>query len=265
MQLVVGVAINRADIAIGFALASNNTVTNRPDFIDGPLLLGIGFIIGNKANPAVEVFAVEQGGFLSGFDRPGLVFCRLDVDVAELYRYTFALEAYLSFCYRAVGCFVHKLAIHVRPNGPADTPYLIDVPPPGFFLIVLTILDDPSAPDPMPASLVLVELHATYFEVITLVLIHTLALEAFGPHAVFTDHVDKNSVVPGSRRPAVLNVKLVVLVRLGCTNVAGRLTRTSKNAIRLYCPGLIHVALTLSEIPNPAVKALSVEKHDLFL
>ena len=265
VQLVVGVAFNRADIAIGLAFASNNTITNRPDLVNGPLFLGVGFVIGNEANPAVEVIAVEQDGFLDGLNRPRLVCCRLDVDVSKFDRGAFTLEANLSFCYRAVSGLVHELAIHVRPDGPADTPYLVNVPLPGFFLVVLTIFDDPSAPGPMPTTLVLVELHSTDRPEITLVAIPTLALQAFGPHAVFADHVDKNPVVPRPSRPAVLDVKLVVFVCLDCTDVAGRLTHTGENTIRLYRPGFIHVALAISQIPKPAVKALAVEKHDLFL
>jgi len=160
---------------------------------------------------------------------------------------------------------VHELAIHVRPDGPADTPYLVNVPLPGFFLVVLTILGDPSSPDAMPTTLVLVELQAANLPEITLVAIPTLALQAFGPHAVFAGHVNKNSVVPRPTRPAVLDVKLIVLVCLDCADVAGRLTHTGENTIRLDCPGLIHVTLTISQIPKPAVKALAVEKHDLFL
>ncbi len=96
VQLVVGVAINRADIAIGLALASNNTITNRPDLIDDPFLLGVGFVIGKEANPTIKVLAVKQNSFLGRLDRPGLVYRRLDVDVSKFDRGAFALEAYLS-------------------------------------------------------------------------------------------------------------------------------------------------------------------------
>jgi len=94
--------------------------------------------------------------------------------------------------------------------------------------------------------------------------IPALALQALGPDAVFAHHMDKNPVVPGSTRPAVFDVKLVVLVWFDCTYVAGRLTCAGEKATRLDLPGPIHVALAISQIPKPAVKAIAIEKHDLF-
>ncbi len=131
------------NIAIGFALAPNTAVTNRPDLVNCPLLPVVGFVIGNEANPAVKVIAVEQGDFLDGPNRPRLFHCRLDVDVSKFDLGTFALEAYLSFCHRTVSGLVHELTIHVRADVSADTPYLVNVPLPGFFLVVLHLLHSP--------------------------------------------------------------------------------------------------------------------------
>jgi hypothetical protein len=112
---------------------------------------------------------------------------------------------------------------------------------------------------------VFVELESSDFPEVTLVVKAALAFETPGPDAVFADHMDKHAVVSGFGRPAILEVKLVVLIRLFCPDIAGGPAGAVEYAVRLYLPGLIDIALIPSEISEPAVVAFAVEEHYLLL
>jgi hypothetical protein len=130
---------------------------------------------------------------------------------------------------------------------------------------VLAVLNDAPSPDAMTADFVLIELHAPDLEIVALVAVITLAFEAFGPNAIFADRMDEDPIVTGPPRPAVLEPKLVIFVRLVGAYIAGRLARTKENTARFDLPGLLDVALIIPQMPKPTVKALAVKKHDLFL
>jgi hypothetical protein len=130
---------------------------------------------------------------------------------------------------------------------------------------MLTVLENPSSSHTMATDFMLVEFQSTNLPEIALALKAPLALKALGPHAIFADHMDKCPVVSGAGRPAILEVKLVVLICFYCTDVAGRFTGAGENASGFDFPGLVYVALIISQKSIQPVKAAAVEKHNLLL
>jgi hypothetical protein len=130
---------------------------------------------------------------------------------------------------------------------------------------MLAVLENTPASDTMSANLVLVEFQTSNLPEIALVMKAALALKAFWPNTVFTDHMDKGTVVSGLARPAIFEMKLVVLICFDGSDITGRFTHAGENAIRFYCPCLIYVALIVSQISKQAVKAPTIEKHNLLL
>ena len=130
---------------------------------------------------------------------------------------------------------------------------------------MLAVLENASAPYTMSSNFMFVEFQTANLPEVTLVAIAALALKTFWPHAVFADHMDKCPIVSGPAWPAILEVKLVVLICLDCTDVTGRFTGAGENASRFDFPCIIHVALIFSQKSIQAIEAAAVEKHNLLL